>query len=131
MRRLLTITLIVAVAALLGGCNDISSSHATRADAVDIIDRGWVPAVLPDSSTNIRETHNLDLNVGHGTFMFGATDAASFRAKLTPARAPRTRDIEARASLEKSGYVFYSYEDFEIAVNWKHRKGKFWLGLNR
>lgn len=119
----------VLVASLCGCSSDVlSSSHATRAEAADTIGRGWIPAVLPESATDIRESHNLDTNVGHGTFAFGAGDSHSFRAALVPVAANHPVRKGAREALEKSGYVFYSYEDFDIAVNWKDRKGQFWLG---
>ena len=124
-----TVTLAILTTALLGCVGDIlSSSHSTRADATDTIHRGWIPAVLPESATDIRESHNLDTNVGHGTFAFGAVDAASFKAKLVLVPASRSVRTKSRAALEKSGYVFYRYEDFDIAVNWRDRKGQFWLG---
>ena len=127
--RNFTPALVVLVASLCGCSSDVlSSSHATRADAADTIGRGWIPAVLPESATDIRESHNLDTNVGHGTFAFGAADAHSFRAVLVPVPASRPVRTKSREALEKSGYVFYSHEDFDIAVNWNDRKGQFWLG---
>jgi len=121
--------LAVLVASLCGCFGDVlSSSHATRAEAADTIGRGWVPSILPESATDIRESHNLDTNVGHGTFAFGAADAHSFRAALVPVSANRSARARSREALENSGYVFYSHEDFDIAVNWKDRRGQFWLG---
>ena len=125
-----TATLAILVTAILGCVGDVlSSSHSTRADAAETINRGWIPAVLPESATDIRESHNLDTNVGHGTFAFGAVDAASFKARLVPAHAGHPVRAKSRAALEKSGYVFYRHEDFDIAVNWRDGKGQFWLGL--
>ncbi len=122
-------TLVVLVTLLCGCFSDVlSSSHATRADAADTISRGWVPAVLPESATDIRESHNLDTNIGHGTFEFGIADMHSFQAALMPVSAGHSVRARSREELERSGYVFYSYEDFDIAVNWKDRKGQFWLG---
>jgi hypothetical protein len=124
-----TVALTALLATLAGCFSDVlSSSHSTRADAADTIARGWIPAVLPESSVDIRESHNLDTNVGHGTFAFGDADVASFKAKLTPVQADRSVRATSRETLEKSGYVFYSYEDFDIAVNWNDREGQFWLG---
>lgn len=90
--------------------------------------RGWIPAVLPESAVDIRESHNLDTNAGHGTFAFGAMDAESFKARLVPVPADRLVRAKSREALERSGYAFYSYDDFDIAVNWKDRKAQFWLG---
>lgn len=123
------IAALIVLASLLSACTDdvLSSSHATRVDAADTIGRGWVPAVLPKSATDIRETHNLDSNVGHGSFQFSAADMQSFQAALAPAPGSRPVRAKSREKLEGSGYAFYTYEDFDIAVNWEDRKGQFWL----
>ena len=80
-----------------------------------------MPAVLPESATDIRETHNVDSNVGYGTFQFGLTDA--FQAALTPIPAGHSVRSASRKELESSGYILYTYEDFDIAVDWKDRRG--------
>ena len=115
---------------MLSGCfsDVLSSNYATRADAADTIERGWIPAALPMSAIDIRESHNLDTNVGHGSFSFGAADLQSFKAALTPIPPGHSVRSGSRKDLEASGYVFYSYEDFDIAVNWSEQKGQFWLG---
>jgi hypothetical protein len=121
---------LLLLTALLSGCfsDVLSSSHATRAEAVDTIGRGWIPAVLPMSAIDIRESHNLDTNVGHGSFSFGSADLQSFKAALTPIPPGHSAKSRSRKDLEASGFVFYSYEDFDIAVNWSEHKGQFWLG---
>ena len=127
--RNLAAALVVLVTLLSGCTNDVlSSSHASRADAADTISRGWIPSVLPDSATDINETHNLDSNVGHGTFQFGAADMHSFQAALSPIPAGQSVIAKSREELESSGFVFYTHGDFDIAVNWEDRKGQFWLG---
>ena len=127
--RIHPLAVLLMVSSLVGCTDDVvSSRHQTRADAADIVDRGWIPAVLPDSARDIRESHNLDSNVGHGTFVFGATDADAFKAALVPIPADHPAKAESRSTLQRSGYLLYSFEDFEIAVNWTERKGEFWLG---
>lgn len=127
--RIHLLAIILAVTSLGGCTNDVvSSSHSTRTGAADIVDRGWIPAVLPNSSKDIRESHNLDTNVGHGTFVFGPADEQSFKAALLPIPAGHPVRGRSRGALERSGYLLYSYGDFEIAVNWADHKGEFWLG---
>ena len=81
----------------------------------------------------IRESHDLDTNIGHGTFAFGAADAEQFRAALTPLlpnqqlRAHRV----SRSEFERRGYSFYRHGDFDIAVDWSRRVGEFWLVYSR
>lgn len=122
------LAIVVAVACV--GCSDtVTSSHATLAAAKPDINRGWIPSVLPQSSVQIRESHDLDLNVGQGTFAFGASDAEEFRAALTPLHPDqplRARSV-TRADLECRGYNLYHHGDFDIAVDWSRRVGEFWI----
>lgn len=127
-------TLAVALALACFGCSDsVTSVHPTRAAAQPDIDRGWIPPVLPASATQIRETHDLDTNAGHGTFAFAASDAEQFRAALVPL-APgqplRTQHV-SRSEFERRGYSFYKHGDFDIAVDWSRRVGEFWLRYSR
>ena len=127
--RNLIAVLVVLVTLLCGCTNDVlSSSHATRADAADTISRGWIPAVLPASATEIHETHNLDSNTGHGTFRFDVSDMHSFQAALLPIPVNQSVIARSRDELESFGYVFYTHGNFDIAVNWEDRTGQFWLG---
>ena len=126
-----TLTLVIALAC--AGCGDtISSNHATRAAAKQDIERGWIPSALPDSAVNIRESHNLDANSGHGTFAFSASDAEKFRLSLTPisAQQPLRTGISA-SKFERRGYMFYEHEDFDFAIDWNRRVGEFWLVYSR
>jgi hypothetical protein len=134
MSRLHTFVAFIVIAAGFSGCSDIdSSSHATRAAASQDIERGWIPSVLPDSAVQICESHNLDTNVGHGSFGFGASDSDLFRAGLTPLRADQSVRAHraTRSDFERRGYTFYRYEDFEIAVDWSRHIGEFWLVFRR
>jgi len=58
---------------------DLSSVKAEGA-----IERGWVPGVLPASSYEIAETHDLDTNVCYGAFRYKEPDEAAFLGKLKP-----------------------------------------------
>lgn len=44
--------------------------------------RGWMPAFMPKSATEIHEYHNLDSNAQWLTFRFGEEDLASIKAAL-------------------------------------------------
>lgn len=82
-RRALISLQFVLAGAMLAGCSDvIRTEFATRAAAAEIIQKGWVPSVIPESAAEIREWHDLDTNTGHGTFRFSQDDAASFQAAL-------------------------------------------------
>jgi hypothetical protein len=46
-----------------------------------IIERGWVPELLPAGSKDIKEIHDLDTNTGTGTFRFPSADLDAFKAQ--------------------------------------------------
>ena len=75
---------IIVIMLALVGCNeDVRSNHPTLIDAKSDIEKGWIPPVLPASTVKINESHDLDLNTGHGTFSFGQADAEQFKKSLT------------------------------------------------
>ena len=63
------------------GLDTVSSRHANLAAArLDgVIERGWVPELLPAGSNDIWETHNLDSNIGGGGFQFPSNDLEAFK----------------------------------------------------
>ena len=114
---------------MLAGCTDVvESNYATITEAKPDMERGWIPTILPPSTVQIRETHNLDTNIGHGTFSFGALDADQFYSALTalPVGEVIPKFTISRAKMEREGYSFYSHEGFYLAVDWKRRRGEFW-----
>lgn len=134
MKPILQSSVAILGAAILGiltaGCSEkITSHYTTRTAATADIQKGWIPSVLPASATYIRETHNLDLNTGNGTFDFAAADAAIFKDRLTPLSAAQVAQDPhiPRKRLRSEGYAFYQYNDFYLAVNWQRREGEFWL----
>jgi hypothetical protein len=132
--RLYCVILSGCLSLLLVGCADVvKSNHATLADAKQDIERGWIPPILPASAVQIREWHDLDTNIGHGSFMFGHEGAEDFRSVLIPLppSEPTRRVRLPREKMEREGYSFYSYGDFYIAVDWNRRRGEFWLAYSR
>ena len=128
------LSLCTATALFFVGCSDVvESTHATIAAAKQNIDRGWIPAVLPASTVRIRESHDLDKNIGNGTFAFGAPDAEQFRSSLTalPSDAVMHRVKISRDRMEREGFSFYRHGDFYLAVNWSRRCGEFWLAYSQ
>jgi len=47
------------------------------------IQKGWVPAILPDSAYEITETHDLDANTLFGNFKYKEQDEAGLMQHLT------------------------------------------------
>ena len=48
------------------------------------IQKGWVPAILPNSAYEITETHNLDTNTLLGFFYYKEKEEVKFMENLTP-----------------------------------------------
>ena len=122
------------LAALLVGCSDvIESSHATLAAAKQDIERGWIPSILPASTVEIREWHDLDTNIGHGSFGFGEEGTEKFKSALRalPSGESIRRVQIPREKMEREGYTFYGHGDFYLAVDWGRRRGEFWLAYSR
>jgi hypothetical protein len=79
--RFVAITLVLS----LGGCSDVMEEHfATWADAerAGAVERGWIPAFVPKSATNIREVHNIDTNAQTLEFNFRGSDVQGMVAGL-------------------------------------------------
>jgi hypothetical protein len=58
--------LVLALVAFTIGCDDtISSAYGTYGGAkrAGAFARGWLPQSMPETATNIRETHDLDTNM--------------------------------------------------------------------
>ena len=62
----------------------VYSRHANLAAArLDgVIERGWIPELLPAGSNDIWETHDLDTNVGGGGFQFPSNDLEAFKKQV-------------------------------------------------
>ena len=131
--RLLTIIPLLSLVVTTGCSDVVKSSHATLAAAKADIEMGWIPPVLPASTVQIRESHNIDTNIGHGTFVFLASDADQFRSVLSvlPPGEPIRRIRIPREQMEQKGFNFYRHGDFYIAVNWSRSQGEFWLASSR
>ena len=48
-----------------------------------IIEKGWIPSILPKSAYEIRETHNIDDNTLFGSFNYKEHDEAALMQHLT------------------------------------------------
>lgn len=74
------------------------------------------------------ESYDKVTKVRQGTFGFDGRDSASFLSELTPIEIGHPVRALMREDMKSLGYVYYTYEDFEIAVNWENSRGEFWLG---
>ena len=62
--------------------NKYPDTEAVKQDRA--VERGWIPAILPESAYDIEETHNLDSNQLFGRFYYRKRDEAKIMEKLTP-----------------------------------------------
>jgi hypothetical protein len=58
-----------------------------------IIERGWVPELLPAGSKDITEIHNLDTNTGTGTFRFPSADLDAFKAQARQLAGAEVKEV--------------------------------------
>ncbi len=92
---LVLITLALGAAYWLAVEADIQHSrYATLSDARDdgLFLRGWIPDLLPPSTSNLIETHSVDTNQRCATFDFSDEEVAAFVAALESAGFRSTPD---------------------------------------
>ena len=85
--RILLVCLAVVIGLLIILPNDTvqlqyPTLQAARAD--HLFDKGWLPDVLPPSSTDIRVANNLDLNNSAGEFHFDPREYPALLDKTAP-----------------------------------------------
>jgi hypothetical protein len=113
--------LIVFIAALaimlLVGCSDVVSDHyKTRADADadQLFERGWLPAIIPASAKDITTLNNLNLNTSEGEFSYYVGDTSDFAVHLKPysGRKPKlTRWQGYVVDQTAKGHSIYEFSD--------------------
>ena len=72
---------ILMLALAIAGCSDtVRTEFKTLDDAkqAKAFERGWLPPVLPDGSTDIVEENDLDINSGTGSFRFPTESTSHF-----------------------------------------------------
>ena len=132
------ILVLIALATFLAGCGDeISRKYSTLADARVDVEKGWIPPILPPSTYSIRDTHDLDLNLGEGSFLFdpkefevlmnGLSATPNFSSRFLP------KDAERKA-LEKAGFSFrqhFANDTIWLVAATRDGHGRYWMELKR
>ena len=102
----------------LFGCalDTVTSRYATleEARADRLFERGWLPEVLPPSTTKIRTENELDLNVSEGEFSFEPAEADVLFNKLSKGAPPASRFADgdgAISSYTGRGYSTWHFRD--------------------
>jgi hypothetical protein len=101
--------------AALTACDVVTSRYATLAEARAgrLIERGWLPDILPESATDFKVSNNLDVNTSEGNFRFSPTDIARFRQQTkvgAPDIAPFAGWTRERSERRRSGFAETTYQ---------------------
>ncbi len=105
---------------VLAGCSDIVQSHYDnyqQAQADPLFERGWLPDVLPVSTTQIEVANDLDSNTSQGSFVIAEKEMAQFLSQLQPLETANQYRFESDNSvwiftLEEAGKVRYQLSEY-------------------
>ncbi|HDY8107449.1 TPA: hypothetical protein RQK97_004520 [Vibrio vulnificus] len=105
---------------VLAGCSDIVQSHYDnyqQAQADQLFERGWLPDVLPVSTTQIEVANDLDNNTSQGSFVIAEKEMAQFLSQLQPLESANQYRFESDNSvwiftLEEAGKVRYQLNEY-------------------
>ncbi len=108
----------------------------------DAILRGWIPSCIPQSAKNIHEWHDLDTNLGYGSFEFNIIDIDSLKIHLERIDSNQYKmksfidnrsdwdneltDYPKFEDFNRAGFDLYKYEYFYLAINSKLGQAYFW-----
>lgn len=103
---------------------------------------GWIPKNIPSSAKNIHEWHDLDTNLGYGSFNFDTVDFDNFIAKMDSIQTNKIMidpifdnrnnwdyDLDKYPDFEEIyelGFEIYKFDRFYIAANSKNGHSFFW-----
>jgi len=129
------IALVLLVASIfLGGCGRVSHSFPTLTAAKKDIAAGWIPPILPPSTRDLYDAHDLEERGGKGEFSFDPAEIdylAKMGARPTTATEQEDADLDA---LQKQGFRLYRYtydlSRWIIAVH-PDGRGRYWLRDNK
>jgi len=113
--RALLLGALVAAAGCYSGT--VVSDHyetleAARANRLFI--RGWLPDILPESTTDIETNNQPEHNTSTGSFSFAPEDAQKFYAQLSPGAptdAPFPRWEAQRQRYAEDGFSAWTYKE--------------------
>jgi len=75
------IIVAIVVALVVAGCSDcVRTEFPTleTAKAAKAFDRGWLPPILPDGTTQIVEKNDVESNFGQGSFHFPSKSVEAY-----------------------------------------------------
>lgn len=114
--------LLLPILLLLSGCSEVVSvQYATYEQAQQdrFFDRGWLPDILPSSTSQIEVNNDLDINTSEGSFVINEPQLSAFIANLTPTS---SKD-EFHFTSGDSTWVFNIVDDSVITYTLNKVKG--------
>lgn len=115
---------------LVSSCSDnVQSNYADKAKAISegrLVEKGWMPNQIPETSYDIRESHNLDLNTGQGKFFFKPEEAIKYCNEMYGFLLKNEELSKVQGLDKKKGsWKFFRIGNFVIGVEIKTGEG-FW-----
>ncbi len=114
------LALTICAVLIMIGCDEVTKIDATKeqAAASGSIARGWLPNILPRSSTSIKTTNDLDLNTSRASFAFDPEEWDSFAAHLVPLGQTRPPFKDWNRTVENYQSRGYEAKAFEGDRSW-------------
>ena len=90
---------VLAAGLYFAASERVESTYANYADAkrAGAIERGWIPAFVPRSATDIQESHDLDTNRQHLRFGAPTADLEAIVDGMVRLTSSQAKDIEGYA----------------------------------
>lgn len=113
---------ILIITLLFVGCSDAIVQHyATLPEARQdrLFERGWLPDILPSTTTQLRIENDLDLNTSEGEFTFAVAQWPAFKENLAADVRPDVSLSNRSDHLESTipaGYMSWRYQNNDS--NW-------------
>ncbi len=88
-KKLLLLTALIAISIYLIMSAVIKEVEINKYDSLNTvkeqkaIEKGWIPAILPESAYEIIESHDLEAYTTFGSFKYDEKDEANFMQQLT------------------------------------------------
>ena len=104
------LALVVLLFLAIWGVWDVKEySFQTKDEALSegFFEKGWLREFIPESSTDIRVTRNIDINTSEGGFTFDPKEAAQFASILNQKNTDECRlgQPENYSELRSKGYI--------------------------
>lgn len=127
--------IVLLIAFVVIACReDVESSYRTyrQAEADGAISRGWLPAWLPPTATEIREWHDLDTNATFASFIYGTAEPRKFLAtchRTSPTPLPAQRRWRLNTG-ERSRLQFYRCDEKTTFADGRAEARATWVAID-